>query len=286
MRLHKFAPVSFPNIIRSEPDLGAEGQQRSSSTSISSKDTEYPVCWFQDDDTQFALRWHLFVGVLWDMKATKSIPWKIRLHFTQYPTSQILPLENCVLTTIEHKFMNSLKQALFMQYGSSKVAMNMTKQTHERVWDSIVTSNYQLYQEVNDNLQQTNESSMNILPVRLMVDSKPPIQRPCRISKGELIHLFCVLLVLSCAFFLAQSILPSRVRFINKSDESVSLGSLLLDWSPELFQKDADGVVQPKSSNVSWSVQGINVPLSASIVDLWKSLCCPDHFLYILLLTR
>jgi hypothetical protein len=74
---------------------------------------------------------------------------------------------------------------------------------------------------------------------------------------------------------------------MNKSDdESVSLGSLLLDWIPELFQKDIDGTVQPKSSNVSWSVQGINVPLSASIVDVWKCLCCPDHFLYILLLTR
>lgn len=203
MHLHKFAPVSFPNIIRSEPDPGAseEGKQRSSSTTTSSKDTVYPVCWFQDEDTQFALRWHLFVGVLWDMKATKSIPWKIRLHFTQYPSSQILPLENCVLTTIEHNFMNSLKQALFLQYGSSKVAMSMTKQTHERVWDSIVTSNYQLYQQVNDDLQQTNESSMNILPVRLMVDSKPPIQRPCRFSKGELIRLFCVLLILSCACF-------------------------------------------------------------------------------------
>jgi autophagy-related protein 5 len=204
MRLHKFAPVSFPNIIRSEPDPGAseeEGKQRSSSTTRS-KDTEYPVCWFQDEDTQFALRWHLFVGVLWDMKtATKSIPWKIRLHFTQYPTSQILPLEHDVLTTIERSFMNSLKQALFLQYGSSKVAMNMTKQTHERQWDSIVTSNYQLYQQVNDDLQQTNESSINILPVRLMVDSKPPIQRPCRVSKGESIRLFCVFLILSCACF-------------------------------------------------------------------------------------
>jgi autophagy-related protein 5 len=189
MRLHKFAPVSFPNIIRSEPDPSEEDKQTSSSTTTS---TEYPVCWFQDVETQFALRWHLFVGVLWDLKATKSIPWKIQLHFTQYPSSQILPLESSILTTMEHNFMNSLKQALFLQYGTAKVAMNMTKQTHNKMWDSVVTSNYQLYEQVNDDLQQTSESSMNLLPIRLMIDSKPPIQRPCRISDGEMCTLVLV----------------------------------------------------------------------------------------------
>jgi autophagy-related protein 5 len=191
MRLHKFAPVSFPNIntIRSvsEPDPSEEGRQTSTSSSSTTSATDCPVCWFQDEETQFALRWHLFVGVLWDLKATKSIPWKIQLHFTQYPSSQILPLESSVsvMTTIEHYFMNSLKQALFLQYGTSKVAMNMTKQTHHKMWDSLVTTNYQLYQQVNDDLQRTTESTMNLLPIKLMIDSKPPIQRPCRISQGE-----------------------------------------------------------------------------------------------------
>jgi hypothetical protein len=72
------------------------------------------------------------------------------------------------------------------------VAMNMTKQTHHKMWDSIMTNNYQLYQQVNDDLQKTSESSMNLLPIRLLIDSKPPIQRPCRISEGEMCTLVFV----------------------------------------------------------------------------------------------
>ena len=180
MRLHKFAPVSFPSMtVRNEPDPGVTSSDEEQPRAASDKNgKEYPVCWFQDEETKFALRWHLFVGVLWDLKASKSLPWKIQLHFTSYPSSQILPLETGdVLTTVERNFMNSLKQALFMQRASSKVAMNMTKQSHERIWDSIVTCNFQLYQQVNDDLQQTNEADLNLLPIRLMIDSKPPIQR-------------------------------------------------------------------------------------------------------------
>ena len=69
------------------------------------------------------------------------------------------------------------------------------------------------------------------------------------------------------------------------TDKSKSLGSLLLEWVPELFNAD-DGQVKPKSSQVSWCVQGIDVPLSAKVMDLWKSLGSPDHFLYILVVTR
>jgi hypothetical protein len=58
----------------------------------------------------------------------------------------------------------------------------------------------------------------------------------------------------------------------------------LVDWCPDLFTKDENGVVEPIQP-CRWTVQGIQVELSTSLVDLWKSLCCPDHFLYIVLST-
>jgi hypothetical protein len=210
-RLHKFAPatISFASgmIVRNEPepqgdddDEEEDGKPSGSSsndnkhsnettTSKAQQPWKFPVCWLEDEETQIPLRWHIFAGVLFDMLTKKAatsptpqIPWKIRLHFSNYPSSQLLPLEeDQVWSTIERTFKNSLKQALFLQHGNSKVAMNnMTKQVHERLWDSIVSSNYKLYQQINAELQATEKQAIQLIPVRLYLDSKPPLQRPCR----------------------------------------------------------------------------------------------------------
>lgn len=200
-RLHKFAPatISFssgtkwtePGPHDSNGDDEIDSKEIFNDTSSKTNDAtkySFPVCWFEDEDTQIPLRWHLFSGVLFDMLAKSNpsrtappLPWKIRLHFSNYPSSQLLPLEpGQVLTTIERSFKNSLKQALFLQYGTSKIAMNMSKQIHERLWDSIVSSNYKLYQQISSELQSTDKQSVQLIPIRLYLDAKPPLQRPCR----------------------------------------------------------------------------------------------------------
>ena len=212
-RLHKFAPtaISFSSggmLVRNEPapkgddvDDDEDDEHKDSSTAqstaIQSTNTlkqnppwKFPVCWLEDEETQIPLRWHIFVGVLFDMMtttrqssgaATMPIPWKIRLHFMHYPSSQILPLEaDNVLATVERSFRNSLKQALFLQHGNSRIAMNMSRQTHQRFWDAIEAANYKLYQQINEDLQaSTQKSPVQLIPIRMFLDSKPPIQRPC-----------------------------------------------------------------------------------------------------------
>lgn len=277
MRLCKFAPavISIKGGVRNEPDPGTSSEDTEVSAAIKESSTStYPVCWFEDEETQIALRWHLFTGVLYDLKRRKKaadLPWKIRVHFTSYPSSQILPLDavDGVGTTLERTFNNSIKQALFVQHGSSKVAMSMSKQSHHCIWDSVVTSNYQLYQQVNSDLQVTSEqnsgSSGNgggqILPVRLLVDSKPAIQRKCQAYME------------SCN---------------DGTDHKVpcTLGSLLADWIPQFFKIEADGAFKPESSKIVYSIQGIQPPLSVCVKDLWQCLCHPDHFLYIVVTTR
>jgi hypothetical protein len=210
-RLHKFAPatISFTSggmLIRNEPapkgddddgdEDGNNGIKAQSTTPQTTKMStlkppwKFPVCWLEDEETQIPLRWHLFAGVLFDMMTTTRqssaalttpIPWKIRLHFNHYPSSQVLPLEaDDAWTTIERSFKNSLKQALFLQYGNSRIAMNMSRQSHQRFWDAIEAANYKLYQQINEDLQATTQKSpVQLIPIRLFLDSKPPIQRPC-----------------------------------------------------------------------------------------------------------
>ncbi|CAB9498411.1 Autophagy protein 5 [Seminavis robusta] len=283
-RLHKFAPATISLLSsggmlkRNEPEPQGDddeddnektngvtnaGAKNSKSQQLQSKDS-FPVCWLEDEETQLPLRWHLFAGVLFDMMETskrQSIPWKIRLHFFNYPSSQLLPMEaDEVWTTIERSFKNSLKQALFLQYGSSRIAMNMTRQTHQRLWDSIESANYKLYQQINVDLQATNDgnnTSVQLLPIRVFLDSKPPIQRPCPAAATE-----------------------------GETATLTTLGDLLLGWLPEVFQKTADGDVEPNSPSCRWFVAGMHPPLSTLVLELWENLCHPDHFLYIVVLTR
>jgi hypothetical protein len=223
-RLHKFAPttLSFASgMVQNEPDPGSYDDNSNSNEDSKSvheqtktKTKTYPVCWFEDEATQIALRWHLFVGVLFDMKRERDIPWRIRLHFTSYPSSQILPLSaGQVQTQVQQFFKNSLKQALCLEYGNSKAALNVTKESHGRLWEAISTANFKLYQQVNKDLALQN--NLSLLPVRLYVNTRPPIQRSIR-------------------------------------DETRTLGSLLTEWLPDYFvaEEPAETVVSWRISGL------------------------------------
>ena len=277
-RLHKFAPAVLSlslsmnhSLVRNEPKEGEETEPsltteipthtNSTPNQIAQDASTYPSCWFEDMETQTPLRWHLFAGVLWDLKPVpKTLPWKLRLHFTQYPAAtHILPLETDPLTAVMRAFKNSLKQALFLQYGSAKVAMNLSKQSHEQIWDSVLAVNYKLYQRVNHDLQ-TLHSTAKLLPVRLMMDSNPPIQKPLTIHSDT-----------------------------NNNNSIVTLGALLVAWAPTVFAnvpRENDNATTTSTTVTQWTIQGIrNIPLSTNLADLWYALCHPDHFLYIIVTT-
>jgi hypothetical protein len=263
----------------------------SSSSSSPSSDTitssPYPICWFEDEESQTALRWNLFVGVLYDLMnvqkrqikegggerrqddsssaASSLIPWKIRLHFTAaYPTSQILPLDNntCpLLMQVWNFYKNSLKQALCLQNGNSKAAMNLSKENHGRLWDAIRLDNVGLYSQVHkEQLSSSSSSRPKRLPTRILVDAQPPRQASSLYSDA-----------LTLGALLAQQ-LPNH--FIIVKDEQHGSSS-----SPSAIIAKDDCVLD-------WSVAGIVRPsLEIPVATLWENLCHADHFLYIIVHT-
>ena len=293
-RLYKFAPATlsmgfrsrgesddpFPDVVsRSEGDADAKKSGRGSDEDgiISGKDEKsldptekkYPICWFEDEASGMALRWNLFSGVLYDLmksrrnpgEAAAQLPWRIRVHFTSYPSHQILSFaDDGVLQTIERTFKNSLKQALFLQHGSSKIAMGLSKASHQKLWYAVMESHYALYEEVNGDGMQASGSEdervkgLHNVPVRVMVDGRAAIQRPCTAFRDNL---------------------------------KTTLGDILVEWLPNLFERLAPprhkkiSVASIRPESLSWTVQGITIPLSLPISDLWQSLCHPDHFLYV-----
>lgn len=201
-RFHPFAPmISLTRLSIKEPEFGEEEEEEvehDQTTASSGSETKpakgrlsnvttqekqpYPVCWFEDEETKLPLRWHLFTGVLYDLLQHKKqcLPWRIRLHFTNYPSSQLLPLEEKhVLSSIQFIYKNSLKQAIALLTGSSKAAMNLiTKETHGVLWEAIQNGNCTLYHRVKL------PEAESCIPVRLLVDrTSPPIQR--RVERSE-----------------------------------------------------------------------------------------------------
>lgn len=279
-----------------------------SNTNTKMNDTieDLPVCWFEDEISGIALRWQLFTGVLYDLLKRKHvsstptnstnsfpIPWKIRVHFTSYP-SHILPLlqSDCnstlsnrnsnnqsisssssalqsdtdsVFEVIQRFYFHSLKQALFLQYNSSKTSMNISKNSHLKLWDSIKRHQFQAFWDVSRDLIISSTTSSNNelvhIPIRLLLDGKPAIQRPCNYKSN-----------------------------CENNTTIHTLKQLFLDWIPFIFSSTSNDIeieIEKKSydeteiNNYAWDIQGIQPPLSTPILNLWEALCYPDQFLYI-----
>ena len=305
LRFYKFAPklvYSFQpqNVEEEEDDDDDDVEQemdhhktKNSKTNdktkeeVEEEEEEDPVCWFEDEESGTPLRWQLFVGVLFDLlqnshgrnnHTNNKLPWKIRIHFTSYPQTQLLQLTTSTTTKVQDMiqrfYSNSLKQALFLQYGSSKVAMNMSKHNQLQIWDSIVRSQYDSYQQINQELQcfipineteSTQTQKIQNVPIRIMMDGKPYVQKPCP----------------PYITTLPASNTDNHDTSNTKKLHKRTIGQFLAQYYPKIFSSTE------KTSLCIWMIQGIQqLPLSYPIVDVWQCLCHPDHFLYIILITN
>jgi len=310
-------------------------QSKNDASTIQSNDKNYdpyPICWFEDEETGTPLRWHFFVGILYDhMKlklkqrgstlssssksASSFLPWKIRVHYTSYPAS-MLPLQTNISGTsnssssninqkhesnknsekdgdedgvshiIFRHYLNSLKQALYIQHNSNKIVKNMTKHSHLQLWDGIQRCQFDVYNEIANGL---NGSGSNIttgsstgdgsgggnitlerIPIRVLVNSRAAFGRPCEPyhTKDD-----------------------SRGSDSSKELIPTTIGSVLNQWLPDLFplidggSKSEGGNSDQVSPKCAWCIQGLQVPLTMAVSDLWKGLCHPDRFLYIIIVT-
>ena len=151
--------------------------------------------WFEDEKKRLPLRWHLFTGVLYDLcKGAQSInkeecsdsgeyltPWRIKLHFTSYPVDEILSCPDGQANA-KLMFKNSLKQSLYVQYNHSKITMQLSKEAHDTLWGSVSRHNVSMFMQFCKDYMASEDQLVSI-PVRMYIDHRPVIQRPCIIRK-------------------------------------------------------------------------------------------------------
>jgi hypothetical protein len=250
------------------------------STTDEESSSSYPPCWFEDEATGTPLRWQLFVGVLYDLiqmkrfeswldaknhvqtRRRRMIPWKIRVHFTSYP-STLLPLTTGGKDDVSHivfqNYLNSLKQALYIQHQSNKIAKNLNKKSHMILWDGISNNKWDdestfdeiFFSELNavaSGNSAHDSARLRQIPIRLLVDDEPPFTRPCLFHQSE---------------------------DVKEAGAACTLEDILKGWLFHLFDR-----------KFCCCIQGIQVPLNIPVDEVWKMLCSPDRFLYIAVVTK
>ena len=265
-RLHPFAPPSFSfgnKRVQEEPEPGDKHEENTTPQSTEKQD--FPVCWFEDDDTKMPLRWHLWAGVLYDLQGRRpdQLPWRLRIHFNSYPSGTILPLEaGQVERQVRAVFQNSLKQAVTLRTSQARSSLQLLgKGSHDTLWQAISSqlndtlTSARLYRQVATELLpklDTQETSARI-PVRVLVSNgRPAIQKSCLLSNEK------------------------------------TLEKLFQEWLPDLCfpvtTTDGTEETNSKKAVAGWKINGIQPPLHIPLVELWENLCHADFFLYIIIL--
>lgn len=124
-------------------------------------DTGIPIteAWFDFQD--LPLKWHYPVGLLYDLfsgaehsdgkggqnksggeagalELPETIPWKLTLHYTEYPFDQLFQIDDQGKVLLD-AFINSVKEADFIRNGSAKTVMGLSKNDSDALWKAVET---------------------------------------------------------------------------------------------------------------------------------------------------
>jgi autophagy-related protein 5 len=96
----------------------------------------------------------------------KNLPWRLTLHTSAYPTSQLIPLDNAH-SHIHDLFIHAVKEADYLRTGTGKTVMFLSQADSTQLWDAVVKHDFSLYNPINQKLLNPQGVNLRHLPVRL-----------------------------------------------------------------------------------------------------------------------
>ncbi len=164
-------------------------------------------------------------------------------------------------------YINSLKECLYAQLGTTKSIMTLSKANQAKLWSSIKECNSSDYEKMNQQLMEG--YSIKSYPIKILCNTK--IKR----NQAALVQFLC----------------PGKDQLTNKT---------LKDFLLEQFLQPTNLMLQQMllSNNVSdvekWLntfectviIQGIQPPLDTPMLYLAENFPHPDHCLYVSLLIQ
>jgi autophagy-related protein 5 len=120
------------------------------------------------------LKWHLPVGLLYDIYALSSspdssppLPFRLTLHFQNGSGLNLISADPAVL---HDAFINSVKEADFLRTGTAKPIMSLSAADSKALWSSVQSHDLPTYRRIyNSLLPQTFRN----IPIRIYLPSGP-----------------------------------------------------------------------------------------------------------------
>jgi autophagy-related protein 5 len=160
------------------------------------------------------LKWHRPSGVLFDLHGTpEELPWRLVVHFTKFPQAQVsagsrpprnsarppalakLPtcaarltpaltrayllrqlLSPCGKRDVQWHFMNTVKEAIFLRYGSTQPLTSLAIEQQTQMWESLMDEDVRKFSDVAAAIRP---SDVKHIPLRILVPGRPAaVQAP------------------------------------------------------------------------------------------------------------
>ncbi|KAF1953869.1 autophagy protein 5 [Byssothecium circinans] len=135
------------------------------------------------------LKWHYPLGLLYDLysgaepaqphdptemqepapqdeEEKNSLPWKLTVHFSDYPVDQLVKLD----TEDKHLhdiYIHSVKEADYLRNGTGKTVMFLSKEDSTQLWESVKQHDFSLFNPINQKLLNPQGANLRHLPVKL-----------------------------------------------------------------------------------------------------------------------
>ena len=245
-------------------------------------DTKSHEGWFSFEGVP--LKWHYPLGLLYDLFSGASpleaqseeahipLPWRLTLHFSKWPTDQLVPLD--VDGKVLHDaYINNVKEADFLRNGSAKEIMTLSKSDSTQLWKSVEAckrdclpsradsgadrclDDFDGYNPISQKLLYSHGAPLRHIPMRVYLPSSPSM------SEGSSRYLKVV-----------QS--PVTAFALN-SREPQTLGSALHSLLPTMFPSRRTPILAKPV------LHGAVVPMSALVEDLLRSVAYLDGWLHL-----
>ena len=117
------------------------------------------------------LKWHYPLGLLYDLfsgaepvnfdrqrqqdvaasqatvetaSGTTPLPWRLTVHFTDYPGDQLIQLDNEGRALLD-SYINSVKEADFIRNGTARTVMSLSKENSNNLWRAVQTRKHEIH---------------------------------------------------------------------------------------------------------------------------------------------
>lgn len=227
------------------------------------------------------MKWHLPAGLLYDLysgtsghsqdnndkghahstledeeRIVESSPWKLTIHFTNWPSEQLAKLDS-EGKVLQDAFMNSVKEASHVRHDSGQVVMSLGKDESIQLWTAVEKNDLHLFNAMNKKLLRPPGIVLRHIPLKVYLPSTPPSDSESTPSAG---HMKVV-----------QSLIAPNMSSRQPQTLGMALNSLL----PTLFPSRRSPLLALPV------LHGAVVPLGVNLEELAEYCAYADGFLHI-----